>query len=164
VPINQIGAAIEAEIQGRGFRPVANLTGHGLAQYQIHTWPTIQNVASGSGAPLEAGTVIAIEPFATTGSGMVSERSHVEIYQQIAVKPVRLPAARRLMEEVRERRGLPFARRVVDAEMRDVALATLVRTGVLHAYPILHDVPGSLVSQAEHTIVLLEEDCIVTTR
>ncbi|RPJ54145.1 MAG: type II methionyl aminopeptidase [Methanobacteriota archaeon] len=164
VQINQIGAAIEAEIQGRGFRPVANLTGHGLAQYQIHTGPTIQNVGSGSGAPLEAGTVIAIEPFATTGSGMVSERNHVEIYQQISVKPVRLPAARRLLEEVRERRGLPFARRFVGAEMRDVALATLVRAGILHAYPILHDVPGSMVSQAEHTIVLLDEDCIVTTR
>lgn len=164
VPINQIGAAIESEIQDRGFRPVANLTGHGLGQYQIHTWPTIQNVASGSAAPLEAGTVIAIEPFATTGSGLVAERNHVEIYQQIAVKPVRLPAARRLLEEVRERRGLPFARRFVSAEMRDVALATLVRAGILHAYPILHDVPGSLVSQAEHTIVLLEDDCIVTTR
>src|SRR5690606_9695402 len=109
-------------------------------------------------------TVIAIEPFATTGSGMVSERNRVEIYQQIAVKPVRLPAARRLLEEVRQRRGLPFARRSIGADMRDVALATLVRTGVLHAYPILHDVPGSLVSQAEHTVVLLEEDCIVTTR
>ncbi|HZD43425.1 MAG TPA: type II methionyl aminopeptidase, partial [Methanomicrobiales archaeon] len=106
-PISGIGRAIQEEIEKRGYRPVANLTGHGLGRYQIHTDPHIPNIASGSGSPIPDGLVFAIEPFATTGSGMVSEGRRIEIYQQISQKPVRLPAARRLMDQVRERKGLP---------------------------------------------------------
>ena len=40
----------------------------------------------------------------------------------------------------------------------------LVRSGHLHAYPVLRDVPGSLVSQAEHTVIVTGDGCIVTTR
>ncbi|MDI6718690.1 MAG: type II methionyl aminopeptidase [Methanomicrobiales archaeon] len=162
-PIVEIGRAIQAEIEARGYRPVANLSGHGLAPYQIHTDPHIPNIPSGSGAAIPPGTVFAIEPFATSGSGMVSEGHRVEIYQQVAVRPVRLPAARRLLDQVRGRRGLPFARRWMESDKRDIALGTLVRSGVLRAYPVLHDVPGSLVSQHEHTLIVLEGECIVTT-
>jgi len=28
-----LGMAIQSEIEGRGFRPISNLTGHGLDQY-----------------------------------------------------------------------------------------------------------------------------------
>jgi methionyl aminopeptidase len=28
---------------------------------------------------------------------------------------------------------------------------------------VLHDVPGSFVAQAEHTLVILEDGCVVTT-
>ncbi len=162
-PVVEIGRAIQAEIEVRGYRPVANLSGHGLAPYQIHTDPHIPNIASGSGATIPPGTVFAIEPFATSGSGMVSEGHRVEIFQQVAVRPVRLPAARRLLDQIRERKGLPFARRWMGSDKRDIALGALVRSGVLRAYPVLHDVPGSLVSQHEHTLIVLEGECIVTT-
>ncbi|HZD42901.1 MAG TPA: type II methionyl aminopeptidase, partial [Methanomicrobiales archaeon] len=162
-PIIGIGRAIQEEIEKRGYRPIANLTGHGLGRYQIHTDPHIPNIASGSGSPVPDGLVFAIEPFATTGSGMVSEGRRTEIYQQVAVKPVRLPAARRLLDQVRDRKGLPFARRWMESDKLDLALSTLVRGGVLHGYPVLHDVAGSLVSQHEHTMVVLDGECIVTT-
>ncbi|MDD1674360.1 MAG: type II methionyl aminopeptidase [Methanomicrobiales archaeon] len=159
-----LGAAIEREIVGRGFRPVANLTGHGLDRYKIHTAPTIPNLAGAGGAILEEGMVVAIEPFASTGTGFVNERSRVEIYQQMTQKPVRLPAARRVLDAVRTRRGLPFARRWLTEEKLDIILPSLVRTGILHPYPVLHDVTGSFVSQHEHTIIITGDGCIVTTR
>ncbi|MDK2975316.1 MAG: methionyl aminopeptidase [Methanofollis sp.] len=163
VTAGEIGAAIQTEIEGRGFLPVANLTGHGLAPYQIHTAPTIPNVGIAGGAVLEEGMVVAIEPFATTGSGRVSDRARTEIYQQIAVKPVRLPSAKRILGGIRDRRGMPFSRRWLPQEKIEIALSMLVKSGALYGYPVLHDVAGSFVSQAEHTMIVTADGCIVTT-
>jgi methionyl aminopeptidase len=41
---------------------------------------------------------------------------------------------------------------------------TLVRAGILHPFPMLHDEPGSFVSQAEHTLIVTGDGCEVTTR
>ena len=164
VTAGEIGAAIQYEIESRGYRPVSNLTGHGLDRYVIHRPPTIPNIRITGGVMLEEGMVFAIEPFASTGSGRVSEKSRKEIYQQISTKPVRTPSGRAVMERVRDRRGLPFARRWVPDKKADIALSGLVRTGHLHVYPVLADIPGSLVSQHEHTLIVTENGCIVTTR
>lgn len=164
VTAGELGAAIQFEIESRGYRPIANLTGHGLDQYVIHKPPTILNVGISGGAVLEEGMVFAIEPFASTGSGRVGERARVEIYSQIGLKPVRIPSARAVMEKVRSRRGLPFARRWMQDRKLDLAIAGLVRSQVLHGYPVLSDIAGSLVSQHEHTLIVTEDGCIVTTR
>ncbi|MDD1706084.1 MAG: type II methionyl aminopeptidase [Methanoregulaceae archaeon] len=158
-----LGAAIQGEIEARGFRPITNLTGHGLARYSIHTPPNIPNISFPGGAKLEEGMVFAIEPFASTGSGRVSEKSRVEIFQQTAVKPVRLHSARKVLDSVRDRRGMPFARRWIEDGKQDIALASLINQGIVRSYPVLSDIPGSLVSQHEHTIIVTSDGCIVTT-
>ncbi|MCU0632382.1 MAG: type II methionyl aminopeptidase [Methanolinea sp.] len=163
VSTGDLGVAINDEIESRGFRPVANLTGHGLDRFMIHTPPNIPNIRVQGGAVLEEGMVFAIEPFASTGTGHVSEKHRTEIYQQLAVRPVRLPSARRILEEIRPRKGLPFSRRWLHEEKLDLALATLVRSQVVRGYPVLSDVPGSLVSQAEHTLIVTSDGCLVTT-
>jgi len=94
----------------------------------------------------------------------VSEKPRAEIFQQVAARPVRLPAARRLLEEVRERRGMPFSRRWLSDPHPDIPLASLAREGILRRYPVLADTPGSLVSQAEHTLIVTGDGCLVTTR
>lgn len=164
IPVGELGAAIQSEIERRGYRPVSNLTGHGLGRFVIHGPPTIPNIGMAGGAILAEGMVFAIEPFATTGSGRVSEKGRREIYQQIAVKPVRIPAGKAVMDKVRDRRGLPFARRWLKDKKADLALPVLVRNGNLHVYPVLSDVPGSVVSQHEHTLIVTADGCIVTTR
>ena len=160
----EIGAAIQKEIEGRGYRPISNLTGHGLDQYILHRSPTIPNVGVNGGVVLEEGMVFAIEPFATTGSGHVGEKTRKEIYSQVSQKPVRIPAARLILNKVKDRHGLPFARRWINEKKLDIALSSLVRSQVLHVYPVLSDIPGSLVSQHEHTVIVTSEGCIVTTR
>lgn len=164
VTAGELGAAVQFEIESRGYRPIANLTGHGLARYVQHGPPTIPNVAISGGGVLEEGMVFAIEPFATTGSGHVGERARVEIFSQIAQKPVRIPSARAILEKIRDRKGLPFARRWLGEKKMDMAIPGLIRGQVLHAYPVLSEIPGSLVSQHEQTLIVTEDGCIVTTR
>jgi methionyl aminopeptidase len=163
VTAGELGLAIRQEIESRGYRPIANLTGHGLDRYELHRAPTIPNIGMTGGILLEEGMVFAIEPFATTGSGHVGEKHRIEIYSQLARKPVRIPAARAVMERIKERNGLPFARRWLGDRKLDIALPTLVRSHVLRAYPVLSDIPGSIVSQHEHTVIVTADGCIVTT-
>lgn len=164
VTVGELGMAIQTTIESRGYRPISNLTGHGLGQFVLHRSPTIPNIGMQGGVQIEEGMVFAIEPFATTGSGHVTEKARREIYSQISPKPVRIPAARAVLEKVRDRRGLPFSRRWLGEKRVDLALSSLLRSQVLHVYPVLSDVPGSLVSQAEHTIIVTADGCIVTTR
>nr|WP_321350102.1 type II methionyl aminopeptidase [uncultured Methanoregula sp.] len=164
VTAGDLGAAIQKEIEGRGYRPISNLTGHGLDQYVLHRSPTIPNVDIGGGVVLEEGMVFAIEPFATTGSGHVGEKTRMEIYSQISKKPVRIPSARIVMEKIKDRNGLPFARRWMGEKKLDITFPSLVRSQILHGYPVLADIPGSLVSQHEHTVIVTSDGCIVTTR
>jgi methionyl aminopeptidase len=164
VTAGDLGMAIQSEIESRGYRPISNLTGHGLDRYILHRSPTIPNVGVNGGVTLEEGMVFAIEPFATTGSGHVMEKSRREIYSQISQKPVRIPAGRAILEQVRDRHGLPFSRRWLKEKRLDLALPSLIRSQVLHVYPVLSDIPGSLVTQAEHTIIVTADGCIVTTR
>lgn len=159
-----LGAAVQKEIEGRGYRPIANLTGHGLGQYVLHQSPTIPNIAVNGGVVLEEGMVFAIEPFATTGSGHVREKTKIEIYSQLSTKPIRIPAGRTILEKIQDRKGLPFSRRWLGERKLDLALPALIRSGNLHGYPVLADVPGSLVSQHEHTVIVTGDGCIVTTR
>jgi methionyl aminopeptidase len=160
----ELGSVIQKEIESHGYRPISNLTGHGLDRYILHRQPTIPNVGISGGVVLEEGMVFAIEPFATTGSGHVGEKTRKEIYSQVSQKPVRIPAARTILKKVKDRHGLPFARRWLNEKKLDITLPALVRSQILHVYPVLSDIPGSLVSQHEHTVIVTCDGCIVTTR
>ncbi|HUL62260.1 MAG TPA: type II methionyl aminopeptidase [Methanocella sp.] len=160
-----IGAAIEAAIDGFGFKPVYNLTGHGLEQFVQHAPPSIPNRKLGQGITLQAGQVIAIEPFATDGVGIVVEGHYAEIFGLTAVKPVRLPWERDMLKAILAFDGLPFARRwLADLKRSEKTLDALMKAGIIHAYPVLIEQAGGMVSQAEHTLIVTEDGCEVTTR
>ncbi|HOJ97259.1 MAG TPA: type II methionyl aminopeptidase [Methanospirillum sp.] len=163
VAIGTLGGIVAHEIKSRGFVPVANLTGHGLDQYCLHTGPNVPNIPGVGGAVLEEGMVLAIEPFASTGTGFVHDGRREEIFSQIVRRPVRLPAARKVLQEIEGRNGMPFARRHIHVKSADLALARLMKDGIIRSYPVLSDVPGSFVSQAEHTMIVTGDGCIVTT-
>ncbi|AWB26611.1 type II methionyl aminopeptidase [Halococcoides cellulosivorans] len=165
VEAGEIGAAVEETIEGYDLNPVVNLTGHGLGEYEQHTDPTIPNRAVGQSATLEAGDVVAIEPFATDGSGKVSEGSRTEIYALDREQSVRDRRARQALEEITERfRTLPFATRWLESSRPEMSLKRLERQDVIHGYPVLSEDEGYLVSQKEHTVIVTEDGCEVTTR
>ncbi|PSP46169.1 type II methionyl aminopeptidase [Halobacteriales archaeon QH_1_68_42] len=147
VHTGEIGAAIESAIDGYGYNPVVNLTGHGLGHWDQHVSPNIPNREVSQGTELDVGDVVAIEPFATDGTGKVSEGSQEEIYALEREGTVRNRAARQALDQITEEfRTLPFA------------------TRWLHGYPVLKEEDGRLVSQKEHTVIVTGDGCEVTTR
>ncbi|WP_254821994.1 type II methionyl aminopeptidase [Haloglomus halophilum] len=165
VSTGDIGAEVEDVIEGYGFNPVVNLTGHGLGHWEQHTSPNIPNRAVSQGATLEAGDVVAIEPFATDGSGKVKEGSEEEIYALEREASVRNRQARQALEQiVDEFKTLPFATRWLETSRAEMALRRLEQNGVVHGYPVLKEQEGYLVSQKEHTVIVTEDGCEVTTR
>jgi methionyl aminopeptidase len=165
VETGEIGAEIEAVIDGYGYNPVVNLTGHGLGHWEQHTEPNIPNRDVEQGVELAAGDVVAIEPFATDGGGKVNEGSHQEIYSLEREASVRNRQARQALEQiVEEFKTLPFARRWLETDRARMALRRLEQNSVVHGYPVLQEQEGFLVSQTEHTVIVTEDGCEVTTR
>jgi len=165
VDVGEIGAAIGETIEGYGFNPVVNLSGHGLGHWEQHTEPNIPNRAVSQGATLEAGDVVAIEPFATDGTGKVTEGSDEEIFGLEHERSVRDRNARKVLEQITEEfRTLPFATRWIDSRRAEMALRRLKTNDVIHGYPVLKEDDGNLVSQKEHTVIVTEDGCEVTTR
>ncbi len=165
IETGEIGAEIESVIDGYGFNPVVNLTGHGLGHWEQHTAPNIPNRAVSQGVELEVGDTVAIEPFATDGGGKVSEGADVEIYALDREGSVRNRQAREALEQiVEEFKTLPFARRWLETSRAKMALRRLEQQEIVHGYPVLQEEEGCLVSQKEHTVIVTEDGCEVTTR
>lgn len=159
--IGEIGAKIEETIKGKGFKPIQNLSGHGVQQYDAHTYPTIPNINNNDKKELEDDTVIAIEPFATNGQGFVKEGAQAEIFQLEEKKGVRSREARKLLDFIDEEySALPFAERWLQRDLkmsefgRKVGLRELMQKKCIIAFPLLKEKEGSIVTQKETTLVL----------
>ncbi|MFB6302022.1 MAG: type II methionyl aminopeptidase [Haloferacaceae archaeon] len=160
----EVGAAIEEAIRSYDYTPVLNLSGHGVERWDAHTGPNVPNRGVDRGVEFEVGDVVAIEPFATDGRGKVSEGHDEEIYSLENERSVRSRAARQVLERITDRyRTLPFAARWIEGQRADVAIRRLKQQDVLHGYPVLKEEEGRLVSQAEHTLIVTEDGCEVTT-
>lgn len=165
VTTGELGATIEEVIDSYGYNPVVNLTGHGLGHWEQHTAPNIPNRAVTQGVELEVGQVVAIEPFATNGGGKVREGNEEEIYALEHEGSIRNRQARQVLDQITEEfRTLPFATRWLDTSRAAMALRRLKQQDIVHGYPVLKEDDGFLVSQKEHTVIVTEDGCEVTTR
>ncbi len=73
VRIGDISCAIQHSVEGRGYKSVRGLTGHGLGS-TLHQFPDIPNTGrAGSGPVLPPHTIIAIEPITSMGSDMIED-------------------------------------------------------------------------------------------
>lgn len=168
-----IGNVVEQAIKGAGFRPVANLSGHGLARWSLHAPPSIPNVVIPDGDLLRTGSVFAIEPFATTGAGYVKEGGKAEVFAQVAPERPSIEASAPLdladanfLKAIAEWHGLPFAKRYfpgISARQLERCLRALSRTGAVHSYRPLVEISGGFVAWKEHTIYLSEKGPEVLT-
>jgi len=172
VSLYEIGRRIEQAIKRRGFKPVRNLSGHTIGRWVIHAGVSVPNYADRRVAHvrLRPGTLVAIEPFATNGRGVVRESRPVNIYAYTGRRP-RTPLSdleeRTLEIIVGEYRTLPFTprwlTRWLDPGDAARAVAGLHAKGLLHDYPVLVEAARGLVSQFEHTFLILRDRVIVTT-
>ncbi len=166
VRLNSVGEAVSSVIKGYGFAPIENLTGHSLEQYNLHAGLSVPNVPDPRSGVVQADTALAIEPFATDGRGRVDGKRPSHIYRFHRGGRGKSDEARRLLSQIDERfRGLPFAERWCAPLVRRPTpiLRQLVRTGGVTEYPILAEVGSGMVSQAEHTVLVLEGGNEITT-
>lgn len=167
VSLGEIGKTIQNTITKAGFSPVKNLSGHGLSRYEYHDKPSIPNFDTGDPTELVKGQVIAVEPFASNGAGVIYETNRSNIFSQISSKPVRNPITRNILKEIESYNQMPFTTRWLTKKFHpgkvNFALRELLQNEILHSYPPLPDKDNGLISQAEHTIIV-DDEPIVTTR
>jgi methionyl aminopeptidase len=165
--VQALSGHIERAIRSFGLQPVRNLCGHGVGRWTVHCPPPIPNVSDHGRERLSAGAVVAIEPFATSGRGVVAERGKAEVFR---LDPGRDPGRTGdpdVVHAIRELKGLPFARRQLAAlprEAVETTLQALARNGALTMYPPLVESTGRPVAQAEHTVYVGAEGVEVLTR
>jgi methionyl aminopeptidase len=156
ITVHEVGEVIKNTIVKQGFLPVHNLSGHGLGEYKVHCFPSMSNYGSGDMTKLEDGQIVAIEPFATNGAGMIQEIETANLFAFVQKKPVRSQFARDALKIIQTYKGLPFTTRWLTKKMPIVkvnyALRELIQAGVIRKYPPLVEVQHGMVSQAEHTI------------
>ncbi|MEM4224788.1 MAG: type II methionyl aminopeptidase [Desulfurococcaceae archaeon] len=169
VKASEIGEVIERTIRSAGYKPVKNLSGHSISRYTIHSGVTIPNYHDVLARHRLNPGVYAVEPFATNGVGMVKEAKLVTIYAlktRAREPPLEL---KRVYEYIyTSRRELPFAvrwyaRSDMELEQLKKSLEQLKKLGYLHEYPVLVEKADGLVSQFEHTVVILKNEVIVAT-
>jgi methionyl aminopeptidase len=167
--ISEVGSVVEKTIRSRGFRPISNLTGHQISRYTIHAGVSIPNVRTigvGGWGRFEQWSVYAIEPFVTPliAGGEVKNGPLGNILHIVRLKGPKEATSRKLFDELYRRyKTLPFARRWA-AKIDSFGLAKLLEEkGTIYEYPVLVEVTGQTIAQAEHTILTTNKEVIVTT-
>ena len=165
-----IGAIIEKTIRNRGFKPISNLTGHSVGRYLIHAGTSIPNIKQFSLTKVKKGQIYAIEPFSTLleAVGRVENHPKKTIFRLIKNKKIQNPYAQKLLKYIDKNfKTLPFAERwlkdVVPSNQHNQAFNNLIKSKAISGYPILVEVSGKTVCQAEHTILVEKDGCEVLT-
>lgn len=163
--IGDIGRTVQEVITFKGFSPVRNLSGHGLDKYTIHAEPQIPNIDTKDTTQLNEGMIIAVEPFASTGTGIVKESGMSTVFSLNNVKQVRSREASQVLQHItKEWNSLPFCTRWIAKKFgvgtTARALRELMTAGIITAHPPLFDT--GIVSQAEHTVIVGEKPVILT--
>ncbi len=166
VRISELGRAIQEAIESYGYSPVRNLSGHGIGRFIIHQAPAIPNFNNGNMDVLEEGQAIAIEPFASDGAGLIQESGIPTVFMHVARKPVRSQFARQILKRIESYQGLPFTTRWLTREFGigkvKLGLRELLNVGIVKGFPALPDIQKGFVSQAEHSVIVLDKPEIIT--
>lgn len=167
VSVRDLGGIVQSTLNDAGYKPIENLTGHEVKQYDLHAGLSIPNIPVPYDWVVEEDMALAIEPFATDGFGRVIESKQAEIYSVEELKPTRLREARILLKELEPRESLPFAARWYSKKINplrmNLVLSQMTAADILRRYPPLHEKERGVVSQFEHTLIVTSDGCEVTT-
>ncbi len=168
--LGTVGGVIETVAKDRGFKTIQNLTGHSLERYNLHAGLTVPNVEMRIRSRPRIGDVLACEPFVTAGDARarVENSGPGNIYHFQNQRPVRMQTQKQIMAVVkRDHPQLPFAQRwlakSIEPKKLPFHIAQLQKMALLKHYPALSEASGAIVSQAEHTLIVTEDGCVVTT-
>ncbi|MHA1985241.1 MAG: type II methionyl aminopeptidase [Promethearchaeota archaeon] len=174
VKLYELGEVIAQKIINHGLRPITNLGGHELKQYNLHAGPFIPNYKEKlNNQILKPGDAYACEPFATSGVGKVENGAYSYIYRFVKKVKRNLSYEQQgYMNKIQKNfKKLPFSPRwIINRNLmpQDKILRTIesfLGKKILDKYPILIERAKEPVAQEEHTIILdLDGNKIVTTK
>lgn len=164
--VSEVGKVIAEVIESYGYKPIRNLSGHGMNEYEIHVPPTIPNYEANTDVVFEEGMIVAIEPFATDGIGLIHEKGVATVFSQVKNSGARSPFARNILKTIRPLNGLPFTTHWLTKKMSlpqvKMGMSELIRNNIIHQYPPLVEKDNGICSQAEHTIYVGDKVEILT--
>jgi methionyl aminopeptidase len=163
--VKEIGNIVEKKVTSKGFNSVRTLSGHSLSQYNLHSGVSIPNYGNAKmREKLLPGKAYAIEPFVTKGSGVIFNDQKSTIFK-FTDRKKKVKGYDQLIEKLKKFNGLPFTPRWLNEhyEKFQEGIFILVEKGLIDAYPVLIEETRSRVAQAEHTILVEEEEIIITT-
>lgn len=170
VKTNEIGRIIEETIKNYGYRPIRDLSGHLIDQYDLHGPKIIPNITLPHGKAFEEGEAYGLDIFATTGVGTVHEdHNKCFIFSLLPIRVrARSKATRKVLAHIaREYKQLPFSERALRREFNSAetkfALRELQSQGALRKYHVLSEAKDAMVAQSEHTILITADGVEVTT-
>jgi methionyl aminopeptidase len=170
VSLSDIGKTVGQTITSYGFKPIENLTGHSLNRYHLHAGLSIPNVVSMNTLKKpRVDDVIAIEPFATDGIGRVVSGKGSNIYIANTGGRFRTMRDKRSALQLKlikkQFHSLPFAFRWCTSLFQnpEVNIQRLTHLGLLHHFPQLIEQQQGMVSQKEHTVIITDDGCEITT-
>jgi len=166
----RFGSIVEGVVRARGFKVVSNLTGHKIGRYLIHAGKSLPNVFQLSAVRVKLGEVYGVEPFVTLAeaAGKVENGSEAHIFRFLKRRSLKNPYAKQLLDYIQKNfRSLPFTERwlqgCVPHNQYKAAFSELLSSKSLIAYPVFVEVSRKPVAQAEHTVLIVEDGCLVLT-
>ena len=166
--LRDIGKVIEKTIVSQKLKPVKNLSGHLIERYTEHAGFNVPNFDNKDDTELEEGMVIAIEPFATNGIGVILDGKKSGIYAIVSENSVRDQITREVLKFIKEEyQTLPFCKRqllkYIPEFKVNFALRNLTKYDIIREYNHLPEKEKGLVSQAEHTVLVEKNGCKILT-
>lgn len=155
LPINQIGVAVESTIQSRGYQPIRNLSGHQIKPYVLHAGLSIPNYDDGNTDKVQEGMILACEPFATNGEGLIVSGRPGNICRIVRELPIADPELKEFFDYIKEEFStFPFCARSCDDPKATIKMNKLIRHGILSSYAVLVEKKKGCVTQFEHTVYI----------
>ncbi len=168
--ITRFGSAIQKTIKTRGFKPVSNLTGHLIRRYLIHAGKSLPNVFNLSASRIKEGEVYGVEPFVTVvnAAGRVENLREAYIFRYAKHKSLKDAYAKEILNFIRKNfLTLPFTERWLSKFLSSsgykTAFSELLSSKAVVGYPVFVEASRNLVAQAEHTVLVVRDGCVVLT-
>ena len=164
--LNAIGRAVSGSLAGSKVNIINNLRGHSMDKYLIHAGISINNFEHDDATVLKD-MAVAIEPFTTYGAGWVIDAQGSQVYRIVNSKPLRV--GKDILLHIAETyKTLPFSQRALVKKFgplkAKLAIREMLAKGVIKEYTVLREKTKQKVAQAEHTVLILDKEIIVTTK
>ncbi|MCJ7613990.1 type II methionyl aminopeptidase [Candidatus Bathyarchaeota archaeon] len=168
--ISRFGSTIQKAIKTRGYKPVSNLTGHLIKRYIIHAGKSLPNAFNISTSRIKEGEIYGVEPFVTVAkaTGRVENLCKAYIFRYSKNKSLKNPYAKQILSHIRKNfQTLPFTERWLKEFSSSIsyksAFSEILSSKAVTSYPIFVEVSRNLVAQAEYTVMVVKDGCVVLT-